>query len=58
MLPFQGILEYMLEEFEIAKPGESHAQRLVTLQDFLVDRFRADANRVLTVIEGKGPRPW
>ena len=23
----------------------------------IVDRFRADANRVLTVIEGKGPNP-
>ena len=23
MLPFQGILEYMLEEFEIEKPGET-----------------------------------
>ena len=41
MLPFAGILEYMLEDFEIVKPGESHAQRLVTLQNFLVERHRA-----------------
>jgi hypothetical protein len=24
----------------------------------IVDRFRADANRVITVIEGKGPSPY
>jgi general secretion pathway protein A len=57
MLPFQGILEYMLEEFEIAKPGESHAQRLVTLQEFLVDRFRAGQNTVLILDEAQNLYP-
>jgi general secretion pathway protein A len=57
MLPFQGILEYMLEEFEIAKPGESHAQRLVTLQNFLVDRFRAGQNTVLILDEAQNLYP-
>jgi general secretion pathway protein A len=57
MLPFQGILEYMLEEFEIAKPGESHAQRLVTLQNFLVERFRAGQNTVLILDEAQNLYP-
>lgn len=57
MLPFQAILEYMLEEFEIAKPGESHAQRLITLQNFLVERHRAGQNTVLIVDEAQNLYP-
>ncbi len=57
MLPFQGIMEYMLEEFEIAKPGESHAQRLVTLQNFLVERHRAGQNTVLILDEAQNLYP-
>src|SRR5574337_447530 len=41
MLPFEGILEYMLEDLGIAKPGDSYAQRLITLQNFLIERRRA-----------------
>lgn len=38
MLGFEGILEYMLEDLGIAKPGEaSLAQRLFALQNFLID---------------------
>jgi Cdc6-like AAA superfamily ATPase len=47
----------MLEEFEIAKPGESHAQRLVTLQNFLVERFRAGQNTVLILDEAQNLYP-
>ena len=57
MLPFQGILEYMLEEFEIDKPGESHAQRLVTLQNFLIERFGAGQNTVLILDEAQNLYP-
>lgn len=57
MLPFQGIMEYMLEEFEIAKPGESHAQRLVTLQNYLVERHRAGQNTVLILDEAQNLYP-
>ncbi|MGH7368452.1 MAG: ExeA family protein [Candidatus Rokuibacteriota bacterium] len=57
MLPFQGILEYMLEEFEIDKPGETHAQRLVTLQNFLVERHRAGQNTVLILDEAQNLYP-
>lgn len=57
MLPFNGILEYMLEEFDIAKPGESHAQRLVTLQNFLLERFRAGQGTVLILDEAQNLYP-
>ena len=57
MLPFNGILEYMLEEFEINKPGETHAQRLVTLQNFLVERHRAGQSTVLILDEAQNLYP-
>lgn len=57
MLPFQGILEYMLEDFELEKPGESHAQRLVTLQNFLIERHRAGQNTVLILDEAQNLYP-
>ncbi|HWN44094.1 MAG TPA: AAA family ATPase [Thermoanaerobaculia bacterium] len=57
MLPFQGILEYMLEEFEIQKPGDSHAQRLVALQSFLLERHRTGQNSVLILDEAQNLYP-
>lgn len=57
MLPFQGLLEYMLEDFEIQKPGESHAQRLVTLQNFLLERHRTGQNTVLILDEAQNLYP-
>jgi general secretion pathway protein A len=61
MLPFQGILEYMLEEFEVEKPGDagesSHAQRLVALQNFLLERHRAGQNTVLILDEAQNLYP-
>ncbi|HEY3176559.1 MAG TPA: AAA family ATPase [Candidatus Polarisedimenticolia bacterium] len=57
MLPFRGILEYMLEEFEIAKPGETPAQQLVTLQTFLLDRHRAGQGTVLILDEAQNFYP-
>ncbi len=57
MLPFQGILEYMLEEFELEKPGESHAQRHVTLQNFLIERHRSGQNTVLILDEAQNLYP-
>lgn len=57
MLPFPGILEYMLEEFEIQKPGESHAQRLVVLQNFLLERHRTGQSTVLILDEAQNLYP-
>jgi len=57
MLPFRGIIEYMLEEFEIAKPGETPAQQLVTLQTFLVERHRVGQSTVLILDEAQNFYP-
>src|SRR5882672_118965 len=57
LLPFPAILEYMLEEFEIEKPGESAAQRLVVLQNFLVERHGAGQNTVLILDEAQNLYP-
>lgn len=56
-LPFDGILEYMLEDFGIAKAGESHAQRLIALNNFLIERRRAGQNTVLILDEAQNLDP-
>ncbi len=53
MLGFEGILEYTLEDLGVAKAGESHAQRLIALQNFLTERRRADQNTVLILDEAQ-----
>jgi general secretion pathway protein A len=53
MLDFDGILEYMLEDLGIAKLGDSHAQRLIALQSFLIERRRAGQNTVLILDEAQ-----
>jgi len=52
-LPFEGLLEYILEDFGVAKPGESHVQRLIALNNFLIERRRADQNTVLVLDEAQ-----
>ena len=52
-LPFEGLLEYILEDFGIAKPGESHVQRLIALNNFLIERRRAGQNTVLVLDEAQ-----
>src|SRR6266446_5055637 len=52
-LPFEGLLEYILEDFGVAKPGESHTQRLIALNRFLIDRRRAGQNTVLVLDEAQ-----
>jgi general secretion pathway protein A len=52
-LPFEGLLEYMLEDFGVAKPGESHVQRLIALNNFLLERRRAGQNTVLVLDESQ-----
>jgi general secretion pathway protein A len=56
-LPFDGILEYMLEDFGIAKGGESLAQRLFALNNFLIERCRAGQKSVLIVDEAQNLEP-
>jgi general secretion pathway protein A len=56
-LDFDGILEYMLEDFGIAKPGQTPAQRIVALNNFLIDRQRAGQNAVLILDEAQNLEP-
>jgi general secretion pathway protein A len=52
-LPFDGILEYMLEEFGVAKTGTTPAQRLFALNNFLIERRRVGQNTVLILDEAQ-----
>ena len=50
-LPFDGMLEYMLADFGIAKPGATKAQHLFALNNFLIERQRAGQNTVVVIDE-------
>jgi general secretion pathway protein A len=52
-LPFDEFLEYVLEDLGIAKAGQSRAQRLIALNNFLIERERAGQNTVLIVDEAQ-----
>jgi len=52
-LPFDELLEYVLEDLGIAKRGESRAQRLIALNNFLIERERAGQNTVLIIDEAQ-----
>jgi type II secretory pathway predicted ATPase ExeA len=53
LLPFDGILEYLLEDLGIAKPGQTAARRLMALQTFLIERERAGQSTVLILDEAQ-----
>jgi general secretion pathway protein A len=52
-LPFDGILEYMLEDLGIAKGEESATQRLLRLNRFLIERQRAGQDALLVLDEAQ-----
>ena len=52
-LPFDGLLEYVLEDLGVAKAGESRAQRLIALNHFLIKREREGYNTVLIIDEAQ-----
>lgn len=56
-LPFDGILEYMLEDFGIAKTAGTQAQRFFALNNFLIERRRAGQNTVLIIDEAQNLDP-
>jgi len=56
-LPFDSILEYVLEDLEIAKGGESPAQRLMALNNFLIERARTGQNTALILDEAQNLSP-
>jgi general secretion pathway protein A len=56
-LDFDGILEYMLEDFGIGKVGQTPAQRILALNNFLIERQRAGQNTVLILDEAQNLDP-
>jgi general secretion pathway protein A len=52
-LSFDGLLEYMLEDFGINKPGNTQAQRLFALNTFLIERRRVGQSAVLILDEAQ-----
>jgi general secretion pathway protein A len=53
MLPFDGLLEYVLEDLGITGPEKSQARRLIALNNFLIERERAGQNTVLIIDEAQ-----
>lgn len=56
-LPFDGILEYMLEDFGISNSRGSRAQQFFALNNFLIERRRAGQNAVLILDEAQNLDP-
>jgi len=52
-LPFDELFEYVLEDLGVAKVGQSRAQRLIALNNFLIERERAGQNTVVIVDEAQ-----
>jgi general secretion pathway protein A len=52
-LPFDEILEYVLHDFGIAKGGASRVERLVALNNFLIERRRSGQNTVVIFDEAQ-----
>lgn len=50
-LPFDGVLEYMLEDFGVAQSARTLAQRLFALNTFLIERRRLGQNTLLILDE-------
>jgi general secretion pathway protein A len=56
-LAFEDILEYVLEDLGVAKGPASPAQRLMALNNFLIDRQRIGENTVLMFDEAQNMAP-
>ena len=52
-LPFDDLLEYALEDYGIGKAEASRVQRLVALNNYLIERRRAGQNTVLILDEAQ-----
>jgi general secretion pathway protein A len=52
-LPFDGLLEHVLDEYGIADPGSTPSQRLLALSRFLIERSRAGLQTLLIVDEAQ-----
>ena len=56
-LSFDGLLEFILEDLGIAKGGDSPAQRLVALNNFLIERHRTGQRTLLILDEAQNLTP-
>lgn len=56
-LPFDGLLEYALEDFGVAQNGGTPAQRLFALNKFLIERWRSGLTTVLILDEAQNLEP-
>ena len=52
-LTFDGLLEFMFEEFGIPSVGESRAQRIIAIRRFMMERQRAGENVVIALDEAQ-----
>jgi len=52
-LPFDELLEYVLEDLGVTKAGASRAQRLIALNNFLIKREREGYNTILIIDEAQ-----
>ena len=57
LLPFDGILEYALEDFGVRDAGSTTAQRLAALNRFLIERWREGQKAVLILDEAQNLAP-
>jgi len=56
-LPFEGILEYMLQDFGLSTGGLSAAEQLRTLNGFVRERRQAGSSTVLIIDEAQNLSP-
>ena len=56
-LPFDGILEYVLDDLGAKRLGDSRAQLLASFNHFLIERRRADQTTVLVLDEAQNFQP-
>ncbi|MGH7859849.1 MAG: ExeA family protein [Candidatus Binatia bacterium] len=56
-LPFDGLVEYMLEDLGVDRPAGTPAQRIFVLNRFLIERCRAGQNSVLIIDEAQNLSP-
>ncbi|MGH7314547.1 MAG: ExeA family protein [Candidatus Rokuibacteriota bacterium] len=52
-LPMEGLLEYILHDWGVKSHGTSHAQRLVELNEFLIEQHRQALSPVLVIDEAQ-----
>jgi len=52
-LPIEGLLEYVLEDWGVKSTAANQAQRLIELNEFLIDQHRKGASPVLVVDEAQ-----